>query len=129
MAKLIRGKSLRPDLILASPAVRALTTARIFAEKLDYEPSNIVTNELFYDGATLSIVDFLRGLENSLRVVMLFGHNPEITTLANFLTGAAIDNIPTCGIVCADFEVDSWNMIGNQNGKVRFFEKPKKYFN
>ena len=36
MAKRLAKRDLQPDLILSSPAVRALTTAQLLSEKLDY---------------------------------------------------------------------------------------------
>ena len=38
-----------PDLVVSSPAVRAYTTARIIAEAIDYEPSEIRIDERLYE--------------------------------------------------------------------------------
>ena len=58
---------------------------------------------------------------------MLAGHNPAITTVAEMLSGARIDNIVTCGIVQIDFNVDHWANVGADNGQFIFFEFPRKY--
>ena len=38
-----------------------------------------------------------------------------------------ITNIPTCGIVAVDFEVNKWEDIRDSNYKRLFFDFPKNY--
>ncbi len=57
---------------------------------------------------------------------MLFGHNPDFTTLANTLTGQRVGHVPTCSIFCADFDVPSWSDVVPGAGEVVFFDYPKK---
>ena len=128
MAKLLREKKVEPDLMISSPTVRAMTTARIFAKELKYGVSNIVINDLLYHGDLRSILGIIQNLDDPHETVVLIGHNPEITSLGNLLTSRAIENIPTCGVLCVDFKASTWRLIGQNNGKIRFFEKPKKYF-
>ena len=45
MAKLLGKKNVKPELIISSPAARALLTAEIFAEQLHYLAKNILTDE------------------------------------------------------------------------------------
>ena len=59
--------------------------------------------------------------------MMLFSHNPGITFFACAVSNADIENIPTCGIVRIDFNIDSWKNISTVKGEVVFFEYPKKY--
>jgi phosphohistidine phosphatase len=69
----------------------------------------------------------LSNIDDNHNTVFLIGHNPDITSLGNQLSDMFIDNIPTTGILCIDFEFDSWRNILTQSGKLRFFEYPKKY--
>jgi phosphohistidine phosphatase len=57
----------------------------------------------------------------------VFGHNPDLTYLATYLSSSVFDNVPTSGIVCIDFDVNNWKDIQKNPGKLRFFEFPKKY--
>ena len=127
MAKLIKDKGIAPDLIISSPAVRAINTAKIFAKELKYSLRTILTNELIYTTGPKEILNMLNSIDDSKNCVMLFGHNPDMTALANYLADEDIDNLPTASIVCIDFYIDSWTLLSDETGKVRFYEYPKKY--
>ena len=58
---------------------------------------------------------------------MIFGHNPTFTMLSNYLSDKSIENIPTCGFVQIDFDLNKWNDIEGNTGKLILFEYPKKY--
>jgi len=75
----------KPDLILSSPARRALTTAEIVAKKLDYKLKNILVDDRLYAVDADDLLDVIRKLGDKSKRVMLFGHNPELTELANRL--------------------------------------------
>jgi phosphohistidine phosphatase len=126
MAKRLKEKDLAPNLLLASPANRALTTAKIIAEGIDYPVENIQTNRSIYHAGEDELLSIVQHLPDSTDVVMLFGHNPGFTDFANSLTNSRIDNIPTCGIFSCQFDADSWQDVNWGNGKVLFFDFPKK---
>jgi phosphohistidine phosphatase len=58
--------------------------------------------------------------------VMIFGHNPGLTEFANSLLDESIMNIPTCGIVHATLNIESWKDIHFGCGKTLHFDFPKK---
>lgn len=126
MGRRLREGGARPDLLLASPARRALATARIIAAELAYPVEKIVEKPLIYDGSAREIFDLFRKLPAEVNSVMLFGHNLEITILAEYLTPHPIGNLPTCGVFCADFTVDGWPELTENGGKLVFFDYPKK---
>ena len=128
MAKVFRDKKLKVDLIISSTAVRALSTAQEFAKKLDYKKENILKSSELYLAELEELIDFVRNLDDDRKTIMMFGHNPGFTWLANALTNGSIENVPTCGIVAIDFRGSSWKEISNGSGSVRFFEYPKMYF-
>jgi phosphohistidine phosphatase len=47
-----------------------------------------------------------------------------MTDLANRLTDAQIDNIPTCGIVVIEADVREWRQLGG-GGRLITFDYPK----
>lgn len=128
LADVLKAKGLNPDLILSSPAVRAITTAKIFAMHFDYNTIDIKIDVGIYEKGQKHIAKLIATIDNKKNTVFIFGHNPDITSLAGFLTGDYFENVPTCGIVCIDFEVDKWEEIPDLNGKLRFFTFPKLYF-
>src|SRR5258705_4002883 len=88
---------LKPDLILSSPANRALTTAEIIAKKLDYKLKHIVMDNRLYAVDADDLLDVIRKLRDKSKRVMLFGHNPELTELAHRLS-SKITRMPTCAV-------------------------------
>ncbi len=127
MAVHIQKTGLIPDLMVSSPANRALTTAGTYATTFGLDEDLIVKESIIYNGSYKEIIKLIKNFDNKLGCVFLFGHNPDITYLANQLTGNFIDNIPTCGNVCIEFNTDSWAEISEDNGKMLFFDYPKKY--
>ena len=50
----VNTQGIMPDIMISSPAKRALKTARIFAENLDFDKKNILEVEDIYEGLTTS---------------------------------------------------------------------------
>lgn len=101
----------KPDLILSSPAKRALTTAEIIARKLGYKRKNIVVDDRLYAVESEILLDVIHQLDDGAECVMLFGHNPELTKLAHRLSGK-ICHMPTCAVAELTFDVKLWKRIG-----------------
>jgi phosphohistidine phosphatase len=101
----------KPDLILSSPARRALTTAQIVAKKLDYKLKNILVDNRLYAVGGDDLLDVIRKLGDKSKRVMLFGHNPELTELAHRLS-SKITRMPTCAVAEFTFDAKSWANTG-----------------
>ena len=86
IGKRLTKRDVKPDLILSSPARRALTTAEIIAKKLDYKRRDIVVDDRLYVCAADDLLNVILTLGDNLERVMLFGHNPELTDLAHHLS-------------------------------------------
>lgn len=125
MAELLAGQGIRPDLLVSSPAKRAITTALFFAEKFGIEENRVLREQDIYEAAPTEILRIISNLPDSAAVVCLFGHNPTFTEVANLFAENYIDNIPTCGIVQIESEAEHWNTLyeGNSRVKARFFPK------
>ncbi len=128
MAKLLRGKLPKLDLILSSPARRALTTAQYFAEAFGIKNEDIHTVKELYHAYPDDILEMINALNDKHEVILVFGHNPGFTELANRFTEDYIDNVPTCGIVEIQAEVDSWEALDRETGRLVAFHYPKQYF-
>ena len=115
----------RPDLIVSSPAVRALATARIIAKKLGYGCKDIVVEERLYGAGVVELLDVIRNADESVTTLMLFGHNPGLTELANHLGPREIPNLPTCGVLHLRFDADVWAVVGYSRGDEVLFDFPK----
>jgi len=128
MSEFLTKKIQKPDLIFTSPTLRAQRTAEFFADAFDVDDDNVISDEGIYDRGSKYIIQLLEKLNDDINSVMLIGHNPDITTLANYFTGEYFDNIPTTGIVGIEFDINTWKAIEEKPGKLLFYEIPKKYF-
>jgi phosphohistidine phosphatase len=127
MAKIIKQKNIFPDLIISSTAVRAMETATIFAGILNYPADKIETNEMVYEAGIKELMEVVRSIDDSKSEVMLFGHNPGISTFGNILGSEHISDMPTCSIVGLKLNIESWKETERYCGKTFLFEYPKKY--
>jgi phosphohistidine phosphatase len=124
MAKHLAKHDLQPDLILSSPAVRALTTAQLMAEKLDYKVKDIVVDGRLYASAPATLLKVIRALGDKPKRVMLVGHNPELAELAHRLS-ASIADMPTCAVAEFVFDMSSWSELGEQEPAKVKLQSPK----
>jgi len=111
MGERLAKRDVKPDLILSSPARRALKTAEIIAKKLDYMLKDIVVDDRLYAGEADDLLRVIHKLGDKLERVMLFGHNPELTELAHRLS-SKITHMPTCAVAEFTFDAKSWSYIG-----------------
>jgi phosphohistidine phosphatase len=128
MAKLLARQGVSPDIIITSPANRAITTARYFCEELGFSFSNVFIEPKLYMADSDHLLEILKELNDKFSNVMVFSHNPGLTDFANYLVGKGIDNIPTCGILSINSKVEAWNDLSPNNCNIISFEYPKKYF-
>lgn len=115
-----------PDLILSSPAVRALDTAIIVATNLGFPLNMISTESSIYEASVSDLLKALAGIPDEHTTVLFFGHNPGFTGLVNNLQEEPVMNLPTCGTVGIELPISSWSEIGNATGKQLFKLIPRE---
>ena len=125
MGERLAKQDAKPDLILSSPALRALATAEIIARKLGYEVKDIVVDERLYAAALDDLLEVIHEVGDEPKRVMLFGHNPELTELAHRLSSKIID-MPTCAVAEFSFDTKSWSNIGKQEPAKVTLRHPKQ---
>lgn len=126
MGRRLAQRGIRPDLIMTSPAARALATAVHYASHVGYPVDRLEHNSLQYAATVEVLIDLLQDVEPQVQTLFLVGHNPESTILANILGGLAIDSLPTSGIVALEFSLAGWGDLTAGKGDLLFFEYPKK---
>ena len=125
MGKRLAKKEVAPDRLLTSPAKRAVKTARIIAGKIGFPKEKIESIGAVYLASPEDLLRLLHGIGDEGDHVMMVGHNPGFTDLNNLINSFKIDNIPTCGVVCIDFDIASWSELAEGQGKLVFFDYPK----
>jgi phosphohistidine phosphatase len=118
-------RDVKPDLILSSPATRALETAKIIAKKLTYKLKDIVVDERLYAVGADDLLDVVRGLDDKVERVMVVGHNPELAALAHRFS-SEITHMPTCAVAAFTFDAKSWSNVGKDKPAMVALEYPKQ---
>jgi len=126
MAKQLFAKYPAPDLIISSHAARALHTAHIFAQTMGYSHDQVQVNTRLYLDGEREAICILENLSDEIENVMIVGHNPDVSYIANTYAGRCIDPIPTSGVVTIRFKTNRWNEIGKANADLLGFLKPDK---
>jgi phosphohistidine phosphatase len=126
MGKRVKEREITPDLMLSSPAERAISTCRTIASVIGYSADRIKTDRRVYHADEDDLFSVLKELNENQKTVMLFGHNPGFTYFANTLLNENIMNIPTCGIVGCKIKINFWKEIKPGCGELLFFDFPKK---
>jgi phosphohistidine phosphatase len=108
MGRKLSDRRVSPDALISSTALRARTTAEIMAGSINYPKDRIVLDRALYHASATELQEYIGGFDDAHFSVMLFGHNPGMTSLVSHLFGLPIDNLPTCGVVHLQFSAESW---------------------
>lgn len=117
-AAIFQKKYEKPELIVSSPAIRAFTTALIFAKHLTYGVKDVLINASIYEAGLTQLFYVINELEDQYKSAMLVGHNPGFTYLTNALCGNVIDDLPTSGVAAIELNVEKWSDVDSGKGKL-----------
>lgn len=112
------------DIIISSPAVRAMSTASLIAEQMKSDPLKIHLNQEVYEASTRTLLQVINQLKEDWQSVLIVGHNPSLTYLAEYITKSEIGNITTCGVAHIEFENLKWEEISESTGHLVSYEYP-----
>jgi phosphohistidine phosphatase len=124
MGMKLKEDQIRFDIILSSPAERAMNTATLIAEQVGYDPSRIHVNEDIYEASVRSLLNTVNHFKNSWETVLLVGHNPSISYLTEYISNGEVGTIETCGLVEVSFDIDSWEEVGEHSGSLKNYVHP-----
>jgi phosphohistidine phosphatase len=130
MGRRLTELALTPDLIIASPARRAQQTAEIVARELALPQRSIYCEEALYLAGAQEILQLTRAIGPLVPHLLIVGHNPGISELANLLArGSEIGGLATAAICSITFEAEQWAAVGpaaardvlNESPPIRLF--------
>jgi phosphohistidine phosphatase len=125
MAGRLKAKGDVPSLLITSPACRALQTATIFARTMKVPCEKLIIEERIYPGSIHEILNVIENSGDNNTSIMIFGHNPSFTGLANQFLKHPIENLPTAGVVILNFNGDSWKNLKDQIPESEKIDYPK----
>lgn len=118
-------RNLIPDLIISSNAKRAMETCEYFINTFKLSEDKVQLNKKLYHAPEDVYFEEAQLIDDDISSVMMFGHNPGITYLANTVSEEYIDNVPTCGVLVIESDIDSWINLDPMICKLVDFLYPK----
>ncbi|TZF82687.1 histidine phosphatase family protein [Pedobacter sp. BS3] len=125
MAQRLLKKHIIPQHLVSSPALRAISTARYFADILGINPEEIQQEKAIYEASFTILLNLINTFDNRFDFIALFGHNPAVTNLVYHLSGKQVYNMPTCSMALIEFPFDEWEYISGNTGDLLWFDFPK----
>jgi len=126
------------DKVIASPAERVVETIA-GVEKGYGRPLDPTWDRRIYLASTATLLDVLRENSGNADHILVVGHNPSMEDIATNLVSNADDaknsgnpllselylKYPTGTFAQIEMEIDDWQEIGSQTGKLLHFKRPR----
>ncbi len=127
MASQLAKLGVKPDYIYTSIAKRTQQTAALISDVLKLPAESIVTEEELYNSSIRSYLSFINQMDAGIRSVILVGHNPTVSYLAEYLSGAEIGSMPTAGICIIHAPALSWKEFSKDSVSLQEFIFPDQF--
>jgi phosphohistidine phosphatase len=126
MGERLARRGAEVDLIVSSSAARALATAEAISQAFEYPWDEVVVEDRLYEAYAEEILELIVEQDDWVDHLMLIGHNPGLTALANHLSSHDIENVPTCGVVELTYDIERWAEVPEVEPADVDFDYPKK---
>ncbi|HEY0029451.1 MAG TPA: histidine phosphatase family protein [Bacteroidia bacterium] len=127
MSLVLKAKKVSPDLIISSPAIRAISTALIFSRNLEVDPLAISVVKDLYNTNPKEYLKTIRSVENKHNTVFIFGHNPIITNSVNSMITSFTKEMSTCSIAGIQCDTEKWSAFGTDPIELVYYDFPKNH--
>ena len=129
----LKENSFHPELVISSPAARALATAKIVCSELEIDSDSIVQDKRLYDEGLVRVKAVLADCPDQYRKVLVVGHNPELESLLYYLVESAdlpeADKLlPTAGLARLRMP-DNWSQLSSSCAELLTITYPRTLIN
>jgi phosphohistidine phosphatase len=115
-----------PLQLVSSPALRAASTAAVFAEALNVAPAVIRYEPAIYEASVGTLMEIVRHLDDAQANAALFGHNPGLSDFCHALARCDFSEMPTCAVARIDFDIERWTDVAPKRGRLMAYSFPKE---
>ncbi len=123
MGELMASIVLLPDLIVSSPAKRAMRTALMVKESSGSN-SPIQFDERIYEASPQTLRTVVSQIQDKFASMLLVGHNPGMEGLVHDLTGR-LEPMPTAALAVIGIDIKSWMEVSKGIGVLNAVYRPK----
>lgn len=116
-----------PDLVLTSPAVRAVQTAEVFARELALPGRLVKRFDALYLAPPDELYAAIRDTGARIGHLLVVGHNPGLSEFAQQLAPeAALESFATGASCTLSFDTDEWHSLGPARSAE--YDAPSRFF-
>ena len=119
----IKEKGILPDLVLVSDAQRTRDTWKLIQPYLVTSKVQFLAE--LYLANSIELLKIIQQSEDKHQTIMILAHNPGITYAFYELAQITIDNVPTAGVGCIEFDCMSFSEIAESKSSLTYFTYPK----
>lgn len=121
VSKSLKSNNIKIESVLSSDSVRTKSTLDFFIKNLKIDNEIVMFSHKLYDFSGENLIEVIKSVDDSINNLMLFGHNHAITHFVNSYGNSYIDNVPTCGVVFIEFDIENWkNLMPGETVKTLF---------
>ncbi|MBL0744054.1 SixA phosphatase family protein [Chryseolinea lacunae] len=117
-------QNINVDAVLTSVAERAQDTARYVANAMKIDLEKITITEEIYEASSRTFFQFLSALDDKFHTILIIGHNPVISYVAEYVTQSEIGDMATGGLATIKFNISSWKEVTQGNGSLENYVSP-----
>ena len=125
MARRLVLRNTIPELILSSPALRAITTAKLFNQQFGRFDEFLKIEKSIYEASRQDLMKLISRQNPDINCLMLVGHNPGLSDLVNWLCETE-EILSTCAIAQIEIDDYKWNGWEKSCGFLKDLDFPKK---
>ncbi len=125
------SRDLIPRRALVSTAVRTQETWKLMTPFFPRKPETIFERRL-YEASPHAILSLIKETPDTIKSLLVLGHNPGLQTLALALTGSGdsgaredlAGKFPTAALAVIDFVIGPWSALRPGTGRLERFVTP-----
>lgn len=124
LGKYLLKQDVNIDIVLSSPAQRALSTAQIIIQQALLPAERLLIIPELYNAALPTLLTAIQALDDHYHNPMLVAHNPGLSELVYYLCDTDVGQLPTCGFCALHLNIDRWDELQRGSGKLRLMSYP-----
>lgn len=113
--------------IVCSNAIRAVQTAELIANQINFDISKILVDPELYEASVRIMVNKVLEFKNDWNEVIIVGHNPVLSYFVEYLTGHYFDSMEAGGLVKIFCGVDDWALVSSDNSSFEYYISPDDF--
>ena len=124
MGELLRALGYFPDLLISSPAKRAIDTARLAAAAGRFT-CPIDTDDRIYEASLSRLNSTVATIDDLAGSVLIVGHNPGMEGFVQYLSGE-LRPMPTAAVAIFALDIKNWSDIGPKHATLEAIRYPRQ---